>query len=65
MPPNVDLKEKLHRIRGSLSVIGGFVRNCEPKGDDDSTYREAAITSLDRLSRIVEEIEGMLREKQE
>lgn len=58
MTQGADFKDKVHRIRGSLSVLSGFLGTYQPRDEDDKTYLELAKTSLEKLRRTVEEMEG-------
>ncbi len=59
------LKEKVHAIRGALSVLSGFVCSHTPQDDDERSYLDAAKSSLKKLRTAVEEIDKSLLAKNE
>ena len=54
-----EVREKLHKMRGALSVIGGFLQNCDPRNDDEREHLEVTRRSYEKLCSAVEDLEKL------
>lgn len=55
------IREKLHKMRGALSVLGGFLDNFEPANEDEKLHKKAALKSYKKLCASVEEINTLIK----
>jgi hypothetical protein len=55
-----EAKEKLHQMRGALSVLVSFLGNTKPQDKDEGLHLKAAKKSLEKLSAAVEELDALV-----
>ena len=55
-----EIREELHKMRGALSVLGGFLDNFEPANEDEELHKKVALKSYEKLCASVEEISSLI-----
>ena len=58
---NDKARELIHKMRGSLSVVGTFVQNFEPRDEDEREHLEVVKKSVVKLVSAVEELSENLK----
>lgn len=56
----IEIQQRIHDIKGSMSVLSNLVMFFEPKDEDEQALKDAAKRSIEKISKNLDEIRGIV-----